>query len=345
MSLVGVRNEWDPLEEVIVGTAAGARVPSPDPGLLALEYPAYGSLQRIPTGPLPARVVDETDEELAALCDALADLGVTVRRPTPRDLKRPVRTPDWTSDGYHYYCPRDSLLAVGDTIIEAPMVLRARFLETLAYRDILLEYLASGARWLSAPKPRLPDCAYDLQAAEGCRLRNLEPCFDAANVVRLGADLLYLVSDSGNELGWRWLQSALGDAYTVHPCRGVYARTHVDSTIVPLRSGLVLLNPVRVNEDNMPEALRGWERVWCPELVDTGYVGAHPQASVWIGMNLLMVDPHLAVVDRRQRELIRVLERLAIDVLPMQLTHSRTLGGGFHCATLDVRRTSRPEER
>ncbi|MFE1559104.1 hypothetical protein ACFW6V_29475, partial [Streptomyces sp. NPDC058734] len=45
------------------------------------------------------------------------------------------------------------------------------------------------------------------------------------------------------------------------------------------------------------------------------------------------------VVDRRQTELIKLLEKHGTDVLPLQLTHSRTLGGGFHCATLDVRRT------
>lgn len=38
MSLVEVHNEWDPLEEMIVGIAHGARVPRPDRGLFALDY-------------------------------------------------------------------------------------------------------------------------------------------------------------------------------------------------------------------------------------------------------------------------------------------------------------------
>jgi scyllo-inosamine-4-phosphate amidinotransferase 1 len=343
MSLVHTHNEWDPLEEVVVGTAAGARVPCPDPGLFALEYSVYGSPERIPSGPLPPEVVERTEEELHGLCEALAGLGVRVRRPCPRDLAARVSTPDWSSDAFYDYCPRDSLLAVGDMVIETPMVLRARFLEQFAYRDLLLEYFESGARWISAPKPRLPDETYDPEAPEGFRLRNLEPCFDAANVLRLGTDLLYLVSDSGNELGWRWLQSTLGDAYTVHPCRGIYARTHVDSTIVPLRPGLVLLNPARVDEDRIPAPIRGWDRIWCPELAEIGYLGEHPYSSSWIGMNVLMVNPRLAVVDRRQRRLIEALEGHRIDVLPMQLTHARTLGGAFHCVTLDVRRSGRLE--
>ncbi|MFI9306722.1 inosamine-phosphate amidinotransferase 1 [Streptomyces triculaminicus] len=340
MSLVSVHNEWDPLEEIIVGTAVGARVPRADRSVFAVEYAGdYERQDQVPSGVYPDRVLKETEEELHILCEELEGLGVTVRRPQERDNSALITTPDWQTDGFHDYCPRDGLLSVGQTIIESPMALRARFLESLAYKDILLEYFASGSRWISAPKPRLTDAMYDPSAPAGERLLDLEPVFDAANVLRFGTDLLYLVSDSGNELGARWLQSAVGDRYTVHPCRKLYASTHVDSTIVPLRPGLVLINPSRVDDENMPDFLRSWQTITCPELVDIGFTGDKPHCSVWIGMNLLVVRPDLAVVDRRQTELIKLLEKNGMDVLPLQLTHSRTLGGGFHCATLDVRRS------
>ncbi|MFF8469778.1 inosamine-phosphate amidinotransferase 1 [Streptomyces griseus] len=342
MSLVGVHNEWDPLEEVVVGTALGARVPVPDRSLLAVEYAEYagpGRWQEVPTGPYPDRALKETEDELEELCEELHGLGVTVRRPGARDSAAPVRTPDWESDGYGDLCPRDGLLVVGDTVIEAPMALRARFLESLAYKELLVEYLAAGSRWISAPKPRLAEGMYDPSAPSGERLRDLEPVFDAANVLRLGTDLLYLVSDSGNELGARWLQSALGAAYTVHPCRGLYSSTHIDSTLVPLRPGLVLVNPARVTDDNLPGVLRTWQRIECPALAGLGYAGDVPHCSTWIGMSLLVVRPGLVVVDSRHRELMRVLERHGVDVLPLKLTHARMLGGGFHGVTLDIRRT------
>ncbi|HET6484603.1 MAG TPA: scyllo-inosamine-4-phosphate amidinotransferase [Actinoplanes sp.] len=337
MSLVDVHNEWDPLEEVIVGTAVGARLPQPDFGLYALEYADLESPQHIPTGAIDPRVIAETEQELENLCSELTRLGIVVRRPEPRDLAAVVSTPQWSSDGFYDYCPRDGFLTVGDTIIETPMVLRSRFLEGMAYRRLFLEYLDSGARWLSAPKPVLPDEMFDPRADMGSRLGNLEPAFDAANVLRLGTDLLYLLSDSGNERGLRWLQSTVGDAYTVHACADIYASTHVDSTIVPLRPGLVLLNPERINDRNMPDVLRSWDHIWAPEMVDIGCTG-RPHASTWIGMNLLMLRPDLAVADARQPELLRLLEKNGIDVLPMTLTHARTLGGGFHCVSLDVRR-------
>lgn len=338
MSLVDVHNEWDPLEEIIIGSIDGARVASPGIDLFTIDYADYGSPDRIPSGPYPRHVVEQTREDLERLSEELTKLGVRVRRPAATDHAATIATPDWQTDGHYNYCPRDVLLAIGDTIIETPMVLRSRFLEPFAYKDLLLEYFDSGARWLSAPKPRLLDDTYDVTRPPGERLGDTEPLFDAANVLRLGTDLLYLVSDSGNERGWRWLQSAVGDRYTVHPCRNLYASTHVDSTIVPLRPGLVLLNPERVNDDNMPEVLRSWDKIWCPELEEFEYVGERPYCSRWIGMNLLVIRPGLVVADDRQPELIRVLEKHGVDVLPLRLTHARTLGGSFHCVSLDVRR-------
>lgn len=338
MSLVDAHTEWDPLEEIVVGTMAGARIPIADRSLIATEYPDLENPNEIPSGPYPAHVVEQTEAELEELVNLLVDLGVSVRRPGGRDHKSMVSTADWSTDGFYDYCPRDGFLTVGNTLIESPMVLRARFLEGFAYKDLFLEYLESGARWLSAPKPRLTDDMFEPSAPPGKRLRNLEPVFDAANVLRFGTDLLYQVSDSGNLLGAKWLQAAVGDQYTVHACEGLYTSTHIDSTIVPLRPGLVLVNPSRVNDDNMPDFLRGWDRIICPELTDTGFVGDHAKSSVWIGMNFLVVAPGKAIVDKRQTELIRVLESHGVEVIPAQLTHTRTLGGGFHCVTLDIRR-------
>ena len=42
------------------------------------------------------------------------------------------------------------------------------------------------------------------------KLEENEILFEAANTVRMGKDLLYLVSSSGNYKGAKWLQSVLG---------------------------------------------------------------------------------------------------------------------------------------
>jgi N-dimethylarginine dimethylaminohydrolase len=55
-------------------------------------------------------------------------------------------------------------------------------------------------------------------------------------------------------------------------------------------------------------------------------------------MNLFSINPDLVVVDRDQTALIRLLEKQRFDVIPLKLRHSKMMGGGFHCVTLDVRR-------
>jgi len=164
-----------------------------------------------------------------------------------------------------------------------------------------------------------------------------EPVFDAANCLRVGRDILYLVSDTGNMLGAQWLQSVLGSEYRVHPLENLYASTHIDTTITLLRAGLVLVNPSRVRDDNLPSIFKGWKVLRAPEPVDIGFTDV-AYGSAWISMNFMMVNPNLAIIDKNQKPLIRLLNENKIECIPLQLRHGRTLGGGFHCVTLDVRR-------
>lgn len=345
MSLVDIHNEWDPLEEVIVGVVDGARVPSPDRGLFALDYCGnVDSPEDIPSGPYEDRVIEETREDLEELVALFRSEGVTVRRPDVTDHTKRFGTPDWTADGEYNYCPRDLLLPIGDTIIETPMANRTRYFETFAYRDLLREYFDSGANWISAPKPQLLDDIYNIRPADGVVLNDHEPVFDAANVLRVGEDILYLVSCSGNERGLRWLQRVLGDRYRVHAVRDVYSGTHIDTTITLVRPGLVVISPERVKPDQVPEIFADWEILWCPELVDPGYAWDYPRASIQQGMNFMMIRPDLAVVGDIQVNLIRELEKRGVTVAPAPLRHTRTLSGGFHCATLDIRRTGTLED-
>lgn len=335
---VRVHNEWDPLEEMIVGIPDLAQVPRPGPDLFALEYHEHHAYpDQIPSGRYEARVIEQTREDLEALVSVLEGLGVTVRRPAVTEHHRTFGTPDWRSDGEYNYCPRDVLLPIGSTIIETPMPLRSRYFEPLAYKDLLLEYFAAGAGWISAPKPRLPDGTWRLPG-QGPTLANHEPLFDAANVVRAGEDILYLVSCSGNRMGGQWLQRVLGPQYRVHLLEGIYEGTHVDTTITLLGPGRVMLNPSRIRADALPEVFRHWDVIWAPEMVDTGTTWPYARASIWSGMNFFMVDPGLAVVNRAQVPLIRLLERHGIDTVTVDLRHCRTLSGGLHCVTLDVRR-------
>lgn len=344
MSKVRVHNEWDTLEEIIVGRATNAQIASPELGLFAIDYRDYGSVENIPSGRYSDRIIEETEEDLDVLVQTLQKLGVTVRRPDIADHSIKFRTPDWEVDGQYNYCPRDLMLTIGTWIVETPMVFRSRFFETLSYKSILIDYLRSGAKWISAPKPRLADDIYNLDDPNSFAIKDHEPVFDAANVLRMGRDLIYLVSDSGNRLGAQWLQTVLGDEYRVHTYDNLYSGVHFDSTFALIRPGLVVVNAERVGEQNLPELFKSWDVIYLENIFDIGYETNTVLSSKWVGMNLLMVNPNLAIVEQNQIPLITELERHGVDVIPLQIRHARTLGGGFHCVTLDVRRSGTLED-
>lgn len=336
--IVRSHNEWGRLRSVIVGRADNARVPVDDISLRAINY-AGGHRPQVLPGPYPKRVIEEANEDLEHLCQVFAMAGVAVYRPEIPATHETHGAAGWQSDGYYAYCPRDGLLVVGDLVIETPMVLRARYTDAFPYRKILMQAMNDGARWIAAPKPQLPDEGYDEHADKDHKsLRNGEPVFDAANVLRAERDLLFLESNSGNALGARWLQAVLGSEYHVHVLRGIYSYMHLDSTISLLRAGVALLNPQRIRPDNLPEFLEGWRILWCPEPVDIGFHPPYEHASLWVGMNLLMLDERTAIVERSQVPLIRMLETEGFEVVPVPMRHARTLAGAVHCVTLDLQR-------
>jgi N-dimethylarginine dimethylaminohydrolase len=144
---------------------------------------------------------------------------------------------------------------------------------------------------------------------------------------------LFLESPSGNRLAYEWLCEQLPDIKI--DLVNFYAGVHIDSTITPLREGLVVLNASRVNQVNCPKVFDGWEKIWVQDLVAQDFY-QYPYASKWVGMNMLSIDENTVIVDAAQTQLIKDLERVGVTSIPLTLRHSRTLGGSFHCVTLDL---------
>lgn len=333
--MVSVNNEWGRLREVFVGTINNANMPTHGEDLHAINYADKEVIPHNEIGRFDDKVYEETHEDLENLTSILKDCGVTVKRPQTIETTSKISNGFWESDQYYTFCPRDTVTVIGNTILESPMTLRSRQFETYCFRDQFIEYMNQGTRWVSAPKPMLKDDSYQRTDLTKLTLTEREPVFDAANILRSNNDILYLVSNTGNKLGAKWLQNLLGNEYKVHILENMYSYSHLDSTIALLREGLCLLNPARVNENNMPEMLKSWDKIWSPPMVDIGYHKVE-RASVWVGINLLSVDENTVILDNRQTELIKELKKYNIDTLDCKIRHSRTLGGSFHCVTADM---------
>jgi len=364
---INSHNEWDKLREIIVGRA-GPRVCLlfSEPGPVPAELRA--KVDRLVGEAFPPWLVEEMNEDLEELCDVLKKFGAKVYRPNGSDTGKVFSTPDWSAAGDQVYDARDLHLVVGNTVIESPSQERHRYFESMGLYDIWYEYFKEGFRWIAAPKPKIAGdylIHYEENGEKYIRLAEDEILFEAANIVRIGRDLLYLVSRSGNYLGAKWLQSVLADEYRVHATAEIYRSSHIDSTVICLRPGLVLLCAERVNPEICPKIFEKWDKIYFNDILPIPektlefqenfrkkifaqlaelnvQTSLYSLASKWIGMNVLSLDPETVVVDKRQTGLIRVLEQYGFIPVPISFRHSYLMGG-IHCSTLDTVRDSKLE--
>ena len=292
--------------------------------------------------------------------------GIRVDRPTPLDFSQAIQTPDWQQGSmFGRMPPRDVLLTVGNEILESPMSFRSRWFEHLCYRPLLERYYKEDAefRWETAPRPRLTEQTYkrdfwqewnaSSEKEKWDRTKNsdwiiteVEPLFDAADVARFGKDLFVQKSMVTNDAGIEWLRRHYPD-HRVH--RVTYMEMlpwHIDATLIPLRPGLVLVNPERYplsKAHNELFKINGWEIVEAPRSVRTEKMPLCT-CSLWLNMNCLVIDTKTICVEAAETPMMELLDKYDFEVIPVPLFEVSPFGGGLHCATADVYRQGTLED-
>ncbi|CAH8464207.1 unnamed protein product [Heterobilharzia americana] len=218
-------NEWDPLEEVIIGTPEYATVPHLLPEVKPCAPSNKHDFYLKNGGKYWADVIPKEHWQL--LCKQVEELvkvleleGIKVVRPDPVDHRKSYKLLDFETQGFYSAMPRDLLLIVGDEIIEATMTWRSRYFEFLAYRPLVLNYWRQGAKWTVAPKPtNFSQLIKDIplgsdvsdEGSPGYRkvTTENEPCFDAADFIRAGRDIFVQRSQVTNLSGIDWVRRHL----------------------------------------------------------------------------------------------------------------------------------------
>jgi N-dimethylarginine dimethylaminohydrolase len=301
------KNEYDCLKSVIVGSAEKFSWPHDDVAFnQSIESSTFEN--KLNKEPLPSRIIEEVEQDLTALVKVLEERNITVYRPQ-------IDKANWS------YSARDILLSVGNNIIECPTNYSSRKNEAEFYQHIKQSAIKDGCNWINAPTPET----------------TTDPMFDAANICKFNDKLLYLISSTGNRAGAEWLQQQVGTEFEVIVWEDVYAFAHIDSTIASLNENTIMLNASRVSYNNIPLFLRNHKKIWINDIVARDFY-QFPFASKWIGLNILSIDPETVIVDKIQTKLIERLKNSKFNVIELELKHSRTLGGGFHCVTCDLER-------
>ncbi|MET9359914.1 glycine amidinotransferase [Streptomyces sp. NPDC006632] len=363
-SIVNSWNEWDPLQEMVVGSADNANFEPTEPG----SRPSIRNAPDtpFPTGPKSKKAIDLANEELQQLANLLESQGVTVRRPETHDFSAPIRTPDFEVENqYCAVCPRDVMITMGNEIIEATMSRRARYFEYQPYRKLVYEYWNADARvqWTTAPKPSMADGMYreefwdwplekrhaQMHSHEFC-INQDEVIFDAADMSRLGRDILVQESMTTNRAGIHWLKRHLEPrGFRVHPVHFPldFFPSHIDCTFVPVRPGLILTNPDRPLREGEEKMFldNDWELVEVPQpVLGNEDMPKYCQSSKWLSMNVLSISPTKVICEAEEKPLQDMLTNLGFEVFPTPFRNVFEYGGSLHCATWDVRREGTRED-
>lgn len=358
---VASSDEWSLLREVVVGTPYHLDYHADVSFRLFFHrnltpYSGEGPARRAAANRLFRNVTpgnqlrDECLEDLDGLIGVLEDHGVVVRRPSVLTTVPKIRTPHWAAPMGHALMPRDLFLVIGDEIIETSPAVRARYFEADLYKELLTGYFNAGARWTLAPRSRLLDRNFDFSDA----LRHgydgdippdpfYELMFDGAQVLRFGHDLIFNASTENHRMGARWLARHLDGRCRVHLAE--ITDNHIDASVLPLRPGTLLAHE-SVSIDALPAPLRRWDVIryqWLDKPVEVEEEGVPLLASQSIGMNVLSLDERHVIVQDIQVPLLRSLEKKGFTPIPLRWRRGRSLGGGFHCVTLDIRRESQPD--
>ena len=377
-------DEWSPLREVVLGSAVNYtshdrelsfdlffydQLSDRSSYYADMYYPRLSppSPDREVKGPsrsstIKKRYIEELNEDVENMAATFKSLSVVVHRPLQLDRPMEVRTPAWAAAVVPPLNIRDNTLILGDEIIETPPQIRSRYFETQFLTPIFAEYFRKGAKWTVMPRPLMTDASFDPSYARqspGGSVQHVsdpqpspydvgyEMMFDGAQCLRLGRDLLVNVATENHALGCDWLERHLAGRFRIHRVYRL-ADNHIDSMVLALRPGLLLVRTPQIAEC-LPRPLRAWDAIFPPEPEEDNFPRYDHDdlvlTSPYIDLNVLSIDPDTVMVNEACPELMRVLEKRGLTVVPIRHRHRRLFGGGLHCFTLDtVREGSKPED-
>lgn len=294
----------------------------------------------------------ERTQDLDNLVTILKSFGVDVYRPEELDRFITFKTlaSKWVLNSVSN--PRDICLIYGKYIIETPPVWTKRFFESqLLYHTFFDIFEHLNYSWISAPKPILSQDRIDKEYWRQERdfhnfdRKKYDIAFDAANILKIGKDLIFNISTYNHELWADWLQRFLWDDFHVHK---VYYLddNHIDGKLNVLSPGTFLSYDSNTEDflrSSLPKKFRGWKILFTEwmdrDIIDntqSSYLQLCSVRGAWT--NVLSIDEQTVLCLDTAIETIDLLRTNWYTVIPVQLRHCELFWWWLHCATLDIQR-------
>jgi glycine amidinotransferase len=302
-----------------------------------------------PASLFPVDIVAQAEAELNQLAVLLEQRGIQVYRPS---------YVDWMQHGgYTGAMPRDGLITVGHHLIEAPFAWECRQYEIqLAFQDILTDLAEDRSTKIIRRPPNLHQTSLHYSANRESMLaetkefpwiiNNARPAFDAADFMRFGKVIIGQYSHVTNARGVEYLRRHIPRGYTVE-LLDIHdpGAMHIDATILPLRDGLLVYHPKKVTEASLRkhEVLKDWELHAYPFEPTTPHYPPLFMTSPWLSLNALVLDGRHVIVEKEDTRTAEWFQSLGMEPILCPFRHVNSIGGSFHCATVDLVRDPGPE--
>lgn len=345
--LISADDEWSPLKAIIVGRAEHSCFPADAQSFLR-KYgtPAYADMC-IPNNPFPDWLVKKAQEELDNFAKVLEEHGVKVYRP---------EEVDWVKEGgYTSAMPRDTLMAVGNTLIESLPAWSCRKNEiSLGFTKIIDQLHGDSSRVVRSPALLGKDTIFDGRPSSDPDdywvINNSRPAFDVADFMRFGKTIVGQTSHVTNQRGIDYVRSVLPDGYNLEILESNdESRLHMDTTLLPLRKGTLVYNPHYVDEKILRKlrVFDDWELhpypLWPKDPKDSD--APSYLCSRWLILNGLSLDENRFFAEASAPEFADwVKEKFGIECILLPFKHVNSIGGSFHCATTDLVREPRDSD-
>lgn len=298
----------------------------------------------------------ERKQDLDSLQELLTSFWIQVYRPEELSEFKTFKIPNASGVLVPYTNPRDRVLAYGDKLIETPATCTKRYFENnLVYKLFSSLSYEKNLTWISAPHPLFEmdriDTKYWKEKRDFLNFdRSLyDIMFDAANIIKIGKDLLFNISTYNQYVWYEWLQKILGPDVNIHPIFQL-DDSHIDGKLSVLRPGVFLANNTCMEdalERYLPEKFKNWEIIYTGdynifpdrEWDDSMYID-YPQLCSMRGhdTNVLSLDENTVLVQKFATQTISLLEKKGFHVIPVQMRHPEIFWWWIHCATLDLER-------
>ena len=304
-------------------------------------------------GPYPDFIIKESQQIQNKLANELINRGIEVIRVGKYDFGKIFNIDGYETKGFHSFSPRDLPLLYHNSIYECPSFQISRHQEEIKVFNWIFEKLReNGSSWFKS-WTGLSEIYANQLIAEGKTPTKYDkdiPLWDAANILRLGLDILFLVSESGNEQAYKFFRQYMEKTYNnkvrVHPIRNVYKGVHIDTTFTiigyneKVKKFIVVADSELCNPTNIPAIFRGknWTILKTHKIIDFGAIKEYELASSRLPANFFVINSKLLVVDEKQKYLIDSFNCYGIECIPMPNPYGRELDGGFHCMTNDYNR-------